>query len=135
MPIPPLDIQGLLPPGVHECTLAEIRERFGSFQNSDQRPGLFRRLDAFVAEAKAAGIARALIINGSFVTGKPAPNDIDLVVVLAPGHDFRTDLAPAQYNVVDRRRVSRVYGFDVFVAEERSADYAAIVREPKRPVM
>jgi hypothetical protein len=32
MPIPPLDEDGLLPEGIHECSLEEIRARFGSFQ-------------------------------------------------------------------------------------------------------
>lgn len=29
MPIPPLNANGLLPPGLHETTLDEIRDRFG----------------------------------------------------------------------------------------------------------
>ena len=51
---------------------------------------------------------RALVINGSFVTAKPHPNDIDLIVVLPAGHDFRADLGVSEYNVVDRSRVRRV---------------------------
>jgi hypothetical protein len=128
MPIPPLDTNGLLPSGVHSCAWPEIRERFGCFQGSDQRPRLCERLEAFARESKAAGIVKALVVNGSFVTAKPQPNDIDLVVVLAAGHDFRADLGVSAYNVVDRGRVRRAYGFDVFVAEDGSADYAALVR-------
>ena len=128
MPIPALDTNGLLPPGLHSCTLHEIRERFGSFQGSELRYRLFERLESFVREAKAAGIVRSLIINGSFVTGKPRPNDIDLAVILAAGHDFSADLGASQYNVVDRHRVRRAYGLDVFVAEEGSVDYVALLR-------
>jgi len=87
-----------------------------------------RAFDSFLAEARAVGIVRALIVNGSFVTAKAAPNDVDLLLVLPTGHDFHADLGLAQYNVVDRQRVRRVYGFDVFVAEENSADYAALIR-------
>ena len=29
MPIPDLSPDGYLPPGIHACTLEEIRERFG----------------------------------------------------------------------------------------------------------
>jgi len=50
------------------------------------------------------------------------------VLVLAAGHDFSANLTPPQYRVVDSRRVRRVYGLDVFVAEEKSADYAAMLR-------
>ncbi len=89
---------------------------------------MFERLEAFVLEAKAAGIVRTLVVNGSFVTGKPDPNDIDLLVVLAAGHDFRADLGLREYRVVDRARGRSQYGFAVFVAEDGSADYAALVR-------
>jgi hypothetical protein len=128
MPIPPLDANGLLPIGVHTCILPEVRERFGTFQSSDQRVRLFQRLTAFVAEAKASGIVQALIVDGSFVTAKAIPNDIDLGVVLAAGHDFRADLAVVPYNVVNRGRVRRVYGFDVIAVEEAAADFDALVR-------
>ena len=86
------------------------------------------KLETFVDELRASGMVRAIIVNGSFVTNKEAPNDIDLLIVLRTGHDFRADLTPTQYRVVDRRRIRRVYGLDVFVVEEHSADYAALIR-------
>ena len=71
---------------------------------------------------------RAVVVDGSFVTGQHTPIDIDLLLVLTNGHDFHADLAPAQYMVVNRRRVNRVYGLDIFIVEESSEDYAALVR-------
>ena len=128
MPIPPLDENGFLPHGIHVCWLEETRSRFGCFQGSDRRPRLFSKLEELIVEARASGIVRALIVNGSFVTAKSAPNDIDLVIVLPAGHDFRADLAPAQYTVVNRVRIRRLYGIDVIVAEDDSADYMAAVQ-------
>jgi len=128
MPIPPLTERGLLPPGLYSGTLSEVRQRFGAFQKTEHRVRLFQRLEAFAAECGRSGIVRALILNGSFVTSKADPNDIDLLVVLPAGHDFRADLGPSSYNVVDRKRVRRVFGFDVFVVEDESADYAALTR-------
>jgi hypothetical protein len=89
MPVPSLDQHGLLSPGVHDCTLDEIRDRFGSFQTSDQRAKLFQKLVAFVVEAQMARFARCLLIDGSFVTAKANPNDIDLVLVLPLAHDLK----------------------------------------------
>ena len=128
MAIPSLNESGLLPPGIHSCGLDELRARFGSFQTSDQRPRLMERLEAFLVDVKACRIVRAVIVNGSFVTRKPAPNDIDLLLVLPAGHDFHADLTLAEYRVVDAGRVRRVYGLDAFVVEEGSADYEALVR-------
>jgi hypothetical protein len=45
MPIPTLNENGLLPEGIFDCTLAEIRMHFGKFQQTDQRPRLFLRLE------------------------------------------------------------------------------------------
>lgn len=118
MAIPALDDEGFLPPGIYDCTLDEIQERFGRFQRSDWRPRLFQKLETFVNETKRAGLAAKLIVNGSFTTAKDEPGDIDLVVMLPPGHDFGADLGPDAYNTVSRRRVAKRYGFDILVAAE-----------------
>ena len=118
MPIPELDDRGLLPDGVHHCSLGEIRERFGRFQSTDRRCRLFEKLEAFAGEARSSGVVVWLVVDGSFVTGKPDPGDIDLVVVLAADHDFVQDLRPVAYNVVSKRRVQRRHGFDILVAAE-----------------
>ncbi|MBI2926746.1 MAG: hypothetical protein HYY24_13700 [Verrucomicrobia bacterium] len=96
MPIPPLDQDGFLPIGVHECTLGEIKGRFGVFRGSDRRPQLFARLQAFLSEAKACGLVVSVVVDGSFVSAKPEPNDIDLIVAVVPGHSFAVDLSPSE---------------------------------------
>jgi hypothetical protein len=118
MPIPDLDADGLLPVGVHDCTLVELRQRFGSFQSSDQRCRLYERLEQFVREAKLSGIAKYVIVDGSFVTGKAVPNDIDLIVVVPEGHDFDAKLGALAYNTVSRGQIWRRYRFDAFIAAE-----------------
>lgn len=127
MPIPELNTQGLLPPGVHDCTIEEIAARFGVFQGSEHRPRLMEKLTAFIAEARMSGIACALLIDGSFVTATPAPNDIDLVVVLLATHDRTVELLPSQYNLVAKNRVRRRFGFDSLAVREGTVEYAAAV--------
>ena len=61
MPIPLLNELGLLPPGVHECTMDEIEERFARFQKTDQRIRLFEKLVRYVKEARGTGLAVALL--------------------------------------------------------------------------
>ena len=46
MPIPELNAAGLLPEGIYDCSLEEVRERFGMFLTSDHRPRLFEKLQA-----------------------------------------------------------------------------------------
>jgi hypothetical protein len=81
--LPAFDDLGNLPPGIHRCSVAELVARFGS--GSDEREAEISELLCFIEAAKAAGVRR-LLVNGSFVTGKLSPNDVD--VVFLPGPDY-----------------------------------------------
>lgn len=71
--IPEFTTHGLLPQGVHPATLEEVLERFGGNERRDQLlAGLVKALRLL----RAAG-CRCVYINGSFVTAKERPNDID----------------------------------------------------------
>jgi hypothetical protein len=126
MPIPDLDERGVLPPGVYECTLDEIQERFGSFQGTDQRVRLHAALVRYAAEARSTRIIRALIVDGSFITSKPDPEDIDLVVVLGEAVP-KTELTPFVYNALSKRRIKAKYPFDVFVVPDGDEEYQTYV--------
>jgi len=127
MPIPDFNVSGLLPVGVHDCTMAEVQARLGTFQSSDQRPALFSRLEALVQAMQASGLFETVLIDGSFVTAKTTPNDIDLVAVLRPGHNFERDLPMSEYTLVSRSLLRRRFGFDVIVAERESQLYRTYV--------
>jgi hypothetical protein len=68
---------------------------------------LFAWFKQLVAMAQGSGIVDRLVIGGSFVTSKPEPNDIDLVIILSNDVDFEA-LTPSQYSVTDRRALRRV---------------------------
>ena len=68
--------------------MEEIHERLGSFQRSDCRVRLFQKLKDYVTELRSSGLARAIIVDGSFATFVDEPNDIDLVVIFAADHDL-----------------------------------------------
>jgi len=127
MPIPALNSNGLLPAGIFDCTLAEVRTRFGSFQSSDHRARLFVRLEELVQAMRSSGSFEWLLIDGSFVTARPAPNDIDCVAVLRPGPDFERDLPMSEYALVSRALLHVRYGFDVIVAERDSQLYRTYI--------
>jgi len=74
MPIPLFDPEtGYLPPGLHEATLAEVRAVLGF---TPKRLRLVDGLEWAATRLFAAGV-RDLRIDGSFVTAKPEPGDID----------------------------------------------------------
>lgn len=127
MPIPPFTGNGFLPEGVHVCTLEEFRLRFGVFQGSDRRVRLFNRLEQFVTDLRKSGLFQAVVVDGSFVTTKSAPHDIDLIVALPPDHNWFADLNPADYNLVSRRAIRRRFAFDVLLAADGDAEYKGYV--------
>ena len=122
LPIPALNEAGFLPVGLHDCTVGEIRQCFGQFASSDRRPRLAEKLESFLEEARQAESFSEIIVDGSFVTSKPDPSDIDLILVLTAEHDVSALLRPFEYNLISRRRTRRRYGFDVLVARHGSAE-------------
>ena len=72
--IPTFTADGLLPEGVHPATLQEVLERFGG---NERREQLLNGLVEALRLLRAAG-CRRVYINGSFVTSKERPNDIDV---------------------------------------------------------
>jgi hypothetical protein len=87
--LPSFNELGYLPGGIHLCDLEEVIAKFGV--GSPEREVETQELIDFVAWARRAGIER-LIVNGSFVTAKIAPNDIDIVVL--PGVNYPVSELP-----------------------------------------
>src|SRR5919109_1209681 len=121
--IPSFDQNGNLPEGIHDCTVDEAAERFGSFQQAIHRRQLWDSFLEFMREVIDSGLVDAILVDGSFVTAKAEPNDIDLVLVVSANHDFAADLKPSAYNVFSKRRVNRRFGFDLLVARADSEEY------------
>ena len=84
--IPPLNEDGYLPPGIHPATLDELASRFG--QESELRQAQMQSVMWLVDLARRAGVQR-IVVNGSFVTDKLEPNDVDCVMLI--GSDFPHD--------------------------------------------
>jgi hypothetical protein len=86
--IPDFRDDGYLPQGVHIATEAEVTFRFGT--SSPRRRRLVMRLRRWVELSRLTGASRFLV-DGSFVTSKKEPNDIDAVVLLAD--DFEQQIS------------------------------------------
>jgi hypothetical protein len=71
--IPAPNASGELPPGIHTATLAEVE---AVFSTTPRRRRLFEGLRRAVQNLQVAGVRR-VFIDGSFVTTKADPNDVD----------------------------------------------------------
>jgi hypothetical protein len=75
-------------------------------------------LKRYFAAAKNSGIVKAVIVNGSYVTCKDEPDDVDLIAVLDSGFDWTQELRPYKANMIDRAAIRREYKFDGFAYNE-----------------
>jgi hypothetical protein len=79
MPLPEFNSLGDLPEGVHRATFDETLARFG--QESLQRQFVTARLSRIYELARRTGSLERFVIFGSYVTAKPDPNDVDIILV------------------------------------------------------
>ena len=86
MPIPSLDKHGLLPHGIHDCTLAEIGQTFG---RNSHRQQLFQHFTNCLKIEIRPSFDNLIYVDGSFVTDKDQPDDIDIVLDLRNTSDGR----------------------------------------------
>ena len=119
--LPAFDANGNLPPGVYRVSMQEIRARFA--WNATRRR-LLDGLTRAVASLAAAGVRRVWI-DGSFVTAKEEPNDID--GCWEPGPEVAADrLDPVFLDTTPpRKAMRREYGVDFLIAGTRLFDMAA----------
>ena len=122
--IPDLNEHGYLPPGAHRATLDEVAARFGSA--TPERSELMQSLRWLVDMCRRDDVRR-LVVNGSFVTSKPDPEDVDCVALIGPTfgeHDvtppeWRTPLPFIHLELADaiifQDYLDRVFGTDVLM--------------------
>lgn len=84
MPIPKLDAHGLLPAGIHDCSLEEMTAKFAW---NDHRERMVRSFARFLRSEINDVFDFPLYADGSFVTDKEHPEDIDVVLELLDASD------------------------------------------------
>jgi hypothetical protein len=141
MPIPALDENGLLPEGIHECTYTEIEVAFGQSQWKPELPSSTRRtvlceercrlcsrLRDYLTALEHAELEVEVLVDGSFVTNKPDPQDIDLIIVLPTGWDFSREPTFREESLLTGKRVRTIgYPFDLKVVPAGGATYREAV--------
>jgi len=107
--LPDSEPGGYLPAGIHLTTLNEIRARFGT--GSTARQQQMNLLQMVSEAARNYSTIKRILLWGSFVTTKPAPNDLDYSLVVAVNHNqIEINMEHRRFLVgVDARRF---YGVD-----------------------
>jgi hypothetical protein len=84
-PLAEFNDAGELPPGVYPASLGSVLTRFGS--GSARRRATGERLRRIYTVAAATGQLARFIVFGSFITDTPAPNDVDVFLLMADTFD------------------------------------------------
>jgi hypothetical protein len=77
--VPPLQSDGALPPGVHRGSLAEVLAAFPA--RNQQRQLLDDALREVVDQLWRLDPTLTVLMDGSYVTTKAEPNDVDLLII------------------------------------------------------
>ncbi len=113
MVLPEFSLDGDLPAGVHFTSWLEFRARFG--KSSSRRVWLTSRLEALVDLVAKSGKLRRVFVWGSFVTGKPNPRDVDVLLIMDEDFEVERIALPAQA-VFHSVRAKLLFESDVFWA-------------------
>ena len=111
MPLPNLNHEGELPEGIHPAMIDEVVAQFGS--GTEQRMIATERLKCIYQLAKETEHLQQLLIFGSYITSKPKPNDIDVVIIF--DDDF--DMAACSEEVkklLNHQQAATEFGASVF---------------------
>lgn len=111
--LPSFTSEGGLPVGVHVANWHEFRSRFGV--GTSRRVWLLSRLRALLDLAAGTGKLRRVFVWGSFVTTKPAPKDLDVLLIM--NDDFEVErIADPVKAIFDSVRAKLLFESDVFWA-------------------
>jgi uncharacterized protein DUF6932 len=126
------DYPPLLAPGFVDVTLDDLDRLFVErFTDRAVRQDLVEHLRRFLAVLRSLGITGMMWLDGSFVTEKPHPGDIDAVLLVANavlGALPRTDLDTFRQIIDNKRDIKLRYKCDLYFCDPDSAEWRAYWR-------
>ena len=111
---------GLLPPGMHGCTLDEAQLFLG--WNSHRR-ALWQGLIGALQELKALGFSFPIVIDGSYVTDKEIPGDVELTLDLKKASDPQKENDIMIFYIRQHVRIKRDYRVDFYPSLPGNSDF------------
>ncbi len=108
---PEFDDLGDLPVGIHQATLDEVLQHFGT--GNLQRHLVAHRLERIYRLAKSTGRLARFIVFGSFVTAKSEPGDVDIFMLMEDSFDSNQTHGETAI-LFDHQAAQNVLGASVF---------------------
>lgn len=111
--IPDFNKHGNLPAGIYRESIDDIEKRFGL--NSKKRISLFKNFHNFlklIIPFKTN--IKQFLLDGSFVTAKENPGDIDCIILIKNNTRFTPEIVDKLLNA------KKLYNIHLFIHEERN---------------
>ncbi|MFA7204634.1 MAG: hypothetical protein WC188_13105 [Candidatus Caldatribacteriota bacterium] len=111
--IPDFNKHGNLPAGIYRASIDDIEKRFGL--NSKKRISLFSTFNNFlelIIPFKTN--IKQIILDGSFVTTKENPGDIDCIILIKDNTRYTPEIVDKLVNA------KKLYNIHLFIREERN---------------
>ncbi|WP_059844603.1 DUF6932 family protein [Burkholderia thailandensis] len=114
------DFPPLLQPGMHNMTIDELHAlAVAPFGGDVRRQELYQNLTRWCGALQALGIAGTLWLDGSFLTEKPSPGDIDCVLWYPRWVNGLLNDTPALRqqvgNLLDKASAESIFGLDLYL--------------------
>lgn len=113
------DFPALLPPGLHTLTLPQLHAlAVAPFPLDTRRQDLFDKLSTWTMAVHTADARGVLWLDGSFLTQKPGPDDIDCVLW---NPEWATPASATPVNqlllqrLLDKPTAKAIYGIDFYL--------------------
>jgi hypothetical protein len=111
------EFKPILPAGIHCMTLEAFRLKFVDPFPQPGRKLIFDKFTLFLKCISGLGVVTELWLNGSFVTEKPEPGDID-VVAFVDGQKVNRLQSPEQRFLANITYIQLTYSTDIRFADK-----------------
>jgi hypothetical protein len=111
MPLPEFNENGDLPPGVYRVSIDEVIGRFSG--STSARVRCTWTLSHIYNLAVRTGHLCRVVVFGSYVTAKPDPNDVDVILVMDDSFS-QADLPVETRDLFDHSVAQARYGASIF---------------------
>ena len=124
MPIPAWAPLGLLPPGVHLATLADIEAHLCW---NPHRAALWEGGLQFLRYLSSQGMVYGIGIGGGFTTTKPLPADVDIILDLTQASDAHQQKGCQWFNE-RRTEFKTTYSIDFLINLPSNSDFFSFLQ-------
>ena len=116
--IPEFNKYGNLPAGIYKSSITCIEKKFGT--SSEKRILLFNKFRKFLELLSPfKKNIKHIILDGSFVTSKESPGDIDCIMIIENNFRFTPEIVEELSN---SKRLYKLYNTHLFMFEEKNIE-------------